>query len=159
METENYLRQSVGYILAILSNHKTQLPFLTDGGNITSAVESIDKLLQCVIPRAPPVIPTPDPTPTPKQTIPVSKQFPINVPTIIPNMPNVTVQVQRFPIVRPNRPPVQVHKVPLKPPRGTAIPAIKSMPLRPVIPILNTWRHDPYLRNTNAETVDQLVIK
>ena len=46
METENYLRQSVGYILAILSNHKTQLPFLTDGGNTTSAVESIDKLLQ-----------------------------------------------------------------------------------------------------------------
>ena len=65
METEDYLRQSVVNVLAILRNPKTQLPFLTYGDTTTSAVESIDNILQCAIPRVPPVIPTPDSTPTP----------------------------------------------------------------------------------------------
>ena len=65
LETEYYLQQSVGDILAILRKPKTQLPFLTYGDTTTSAVESIDKLLKCAIPRAPPVIPTPSPTPPP----------------------------------------------------------------------------------------------
>ena len=92
METEYYLRQSVGDILAILSKPKTQPPFLTYGETRTSAVYSIAKLLKRAIPREPPVIPTPNPTPTPEQTISVPKQFPINVPTIIPIMPTVPVR-------------------------------------------------------------------
>ena len=72
-ETEDYLRQSIGDILAVLSKPKIQLPFLTNGETTTSAVESIAKLLQRKIPCAPPVIPTTDPDPTPEQTIPVPK--------------------------------------------------------------------------------------
>ena len=132
METEYYLQQSVGNILAILSKPKTQLPFLTYGDTTTSAVESITKILQRVIPRATPVIPTPDPTPTHEQIIPVPKKSPINVPTISPTMPTAPVRVHRVPIVIPPRPPVQVQRVPLKFPGGTTIPAKKSMPPRPV---------------------------
>ena len=75
METEDYLRQIVGDIIAILIKPKTQLPFLTYGYTTTSAVESIAKLLQYAIPYAPPVIQTLDPTPTPEQTIPAPKYF------------------------------------------------------------------------------------
>ena len=65
MERKQYLQQSVGDTLAILSKPKTQLPFLPYGDTTTSAVEPIANLLQHAIPRAPPVIPTPKPTPTP----------------------------------------------------------------------------------------------
>ena len=46
MDTEDYLWQSVGNILAILSKPKTQLTFLTYEDTTTSAVESIAKILQ-----------------------------------------------------------------------------------------------------------------
>ena len=138
IETEDYLQQSVGVILAILSNPKTQIPFLTYGETAASTVESISKLLQHTISRAPPATHTPDPTPTPEQKIPVPKQSPTNVLTIIPTMPTVPVQVHRAPIVRPTSHPVQVQRVPLKYPGGKTTPPIKSMPPQPVRPILNT---------------------
>ena len=81
------------------------------------------------------------------------------MPKIIPTMTTVTVQVQRLPIVIPTRPPVQFQRVPLKYPRGTDIPSRKSMPPRPVCPILNTWRHYPRLQHTGAAAVYQLVIQ
>ena len=114
METEDYLRQSIGKILGILSKPKTQPPFLTYGETRTSAVYSIAKLLKRAIPREPPVIPTPNPTPTPEQTIPLPNKIPINVPTIIPTIPPVPLQVQRVTTVNPTMPHVQVHRVPLK---------------------------------------------
>ena len=141
METEDYLVQSVGNILSILSKPKTQLPFLTYGYTTTSAVESIAKLPQRAISRAPPVIPNPDPTPKPERKIPVPKQFPINVPTISPTISTVPFRVQRVPIVSPTRPPVQVQRLPLQSIGETTIPAIKSIPPRPVCPSLNTLRH------------------
>ena len=64
METEDYLQQSIGKILGILSKPKTQPPFLTYRDTATSAIESIAKLIQREIPRAPPIIPTSDPIPT-----------------------------------------------------------------------------------------------
>ena len=91
METDDYQRQLVGNILAIISKPKTHLPFLTYGETTTSAVESSAKLLKRAIPRAPPFIPTPNLTPTHDQTIPAPKKSPINVPTISPTMPNVPV--------------------------------------------------------------------
>ena len=78
------------------------------------AIESIANLLKQEIPCAPPVIPNPDPTPTPEQTIPVPDKYPMNVPTIIPTMPTVPVQVQSIYTVSPSMPLVQVQRVPLK---------------------------------------------
>ena len=89
METEDYLQQSIGEILAILIKPKNQLPFSTYEDTTTSAVESISKLLQRAIPRAPPVILNLNPTPTPEQIIPVPKKCPMNVPAIIPTMLNL----------------------------------------------------------------------
>ena len=80
----------------------------------TSAVESIANLIQCKIPRAPPVVPTNDPTPTPEQKIHVPDQIQMNVPTVSSTMPLITVKVQRLPIVSPSMPPVQVKRVPHK---------------------------------------------
>ena len=74
-------------------------------------------------------------------------------------MTNATVQVKRVTIFRPNRTPVQVQRVPFKSPGGTTIPARKSMPPRPVIPSLNTWRHDPRLGHTCTSAEAQLVIR
>ena len=74
-------------------------------------------------------------------------------------MSTVTFLVQRVTIVSPTSPPVQVHMVTLKYPEGETIPTKKSMPPRPVIPILNTWRHDPRLRYTRASALAELVIQ
>ena len=129
MDTEDYLRQSIGYILVIMIKLKTQLPFLTYGDTTTSTVESTTKILQREIPCTPPVIPTNDPTPTPEQTITVPEQIPMNVTTISPTMPPVPVQVQRVPTVSPTMTPVQVHRVPLKYPGGTTISCRKALPM------------------------------
>ena len=83
----------------------------------------------------------------------------MNVLTTRPTMPTVPVRVQRVPIVIPTRTPVQVQRVPLKYPGGKTIHSRKSMPPRPVRPILNTWRHNPWLRHTFAEAVSQLLIQ
>ena len=91
METKDYLRQSVGNILAILSKNKTQLPLLTYGDTTKSVVESIAKILQRAITHSPPFIMTTDPTPTPEHTTPDQKQLPMNVPTIIPTTPTIPV--------------------------------------------------------------------
>ena len=120
-------------------------------------METIDKLLQYEIPCAPPVILTPNPTSTPEQSIPVPKQFPMNVPIIIPAMPTVPVQVQKVPIDIPTRTPIQVQRMPRKFPGRTTIPSRKTFPPRPVIPILITWRHEPGLWQTRAVLLDQLV--
>ena len=114
IETEDYLRQSIGDIIDILIKPNTQLPFSTYGDTTTSAVESITNLLQHAIPHSPQLIQTPEPNPTPEQTIPVPKQTLMNVPTTSPTMPTVPVQVQRFPIVRLTSTPVQVQRVNLK---------------------------------------------
>ena len=157
MEIEYYLWQSVSNLLAILRKPKTQITFLTYGDTTTRAVESIDKLLQCVILCAPPAIPAPNPTPTLEQTIPVPKQLPINVPTINPTMPTVPVRFHRVTIVSPTRPPIQVQRVPFKSPERATIPARKDMHLWPVFSILNTWRHEPRLWHTRAAAAAQPV--
>ena len=159
METEDYLQQSMDELPAILSNPKTQLPFLTYGYTTTNAIEFIVKLLKRSIPCAPPVIPTPNPDPIHERTIPVPGQSPMNVPTIGPTVTHVPFQVQRVPTVNRTIPSVQVHKVPLKYPGAAAIPSRKALPLQPVCPILKTWRHDPRLRHTRAAAVAQLVIQ
>ena len=80
METEDYVRQSVDDILAILNNPNTQLPFSTYGETTTSAINSFPS--SCT----PSVIPTPDPTPTtvPTHTPPVIVPDPLSVPEPIP---------------------------------------------------------------------------
>ena len=45
METEDYLQQSIGEILTILSKPKTQPPFKTYGYTTISGIKSIAKIL------------------------------------------------------------------------------------------------------------------
>ena len=130
IETEDYLQQSIGDILSILSKKNNQPPLLTYGETKTSKFESIANILQRAIPRAPPFILNPYPTPTPEHTIPVTEQAPINVTTIIHNTPPVLIQVQRGTTINPNMPISQVQRVALKYPGGTTIPTRKALPLR-----------------------------
>ena len=83
----------------------------------------------------------------------------MNVLTIIPTMPPVTVQVQRLPTVSPTITHFQVQRVPLKFLEWKTIPNRKSTSLRPVCPSLNTLRHDPCMHNTRAAAVSQMVIQ
>ena len=99
------------------------------------------------------------PTPNLEQKIPVLYQIPMNVTTISPTIPPAPVQGQRVTKVRPNILSVQVKRVILKSSGGTDIPAIKTLPLQLFHTSLNTWRHNPSLRNTHAAAVSQLFIQ
>jgi len=77
--TKDYLCQSVGDILGIINQPKTQLPFLIYGDDTINAIRQIAILLHRAVPAPAPVIPT-APAPVPLTT----SSTPTVTPTLMP---------------------------------------------------------------------------
>ena len=106
---EDYLRQSVGYILALLQDTPKTLPFLAYGDDTKNTITKIAHLLQRSVPQ--PRLPVITLTPL----VPITKQpvsalprlppvlpYPVDSPRVQSTVP--APRVQNYAPVRPNQP-------------------------------------------------------
>ena len=84
--TEDFLRQSISDILAILNDPKPPIaPFLTFGDDTKNALRKIATLLNRAIPTPPRVLPLPVPAPV-ISPVKTRKQLPKVTPTVTPTI-------------------------------------------------------------------------
>jgi len=118
--TEDYLRQSIGDILAILNDPKPPIaPFLTFGDDTTNALRKIATLLNCAIPPPPRVLPLLVPVPVP--VIPPVKSS-VQLPSVTPSVTPTQAPIQLSRVVLPDtpQPPAPVPRV-ASPPRPRTV--------------------------------------
>ena len=159
--TEDYLRQSVGDIIALLNDPKPTIPALSFGNDTQNAIKQIATLLNRALPSPPPVLPSPpaipptvprtpkESTQTPMVSIPPSPVPPAPAPRVS-EYAALDPRVLNSPTPAPRVPAKVTPAIPTKP-KATRLP-------RPVQPRLqrSTYVH-PSRRHTRSTALAQLL--